>query len=227
MTRLRIVLIAAFVLFALTVSQSYAAKIHKGTVLEAKTAGPYTYMQIEEGKDKFWIAATPNKFEKGEKVSFSEQLWMYDFKSKSMDRVFKKILFVAVVHKGDGALEAAAKGRQKQAPAGRAVAKRPQPKAFGTFTVEELFTKKDTLKGKSVKVKGKVVKVLDGIMGMSWIHIQDGTGAAGSNDIIFTSKSDTAKVGSTVTAQGTLIVDKDFGSGYFYPVIMEDSTFTK
>jgi len=62
---------------------------------------------------------------------------------------------------------------------------------------------------------------------MNWVHIQDGTGAAGSDDIIFTSKSDIAAVGSTVVAQGTLIVDKDFGSGYFYPVIIEDSTFAK
>jgi hypothetical protein len=204
---------------------SYAAKIHQGTVIEATTAGPYTYMQIEEGKEKFWIAATPTKIKKGAKVSFAEQLWMYKFKSKSMNRVFDKILFVATVHEGDGALQAPTK--QRPMPTAKSFAPIKQKKAYGTFTVEELFTKKAELKGKSVKVKGKVVKVLDGIMGMSWIHIKDGTGAAGSDDIIFTSKRDTAVVGSTVTAQGTLITDKDFGSGYFYAVIMEDSTFTK
>ena len=225
MTRLRIILIAVFAVLIMTATHSFAAKIHKGTVLEAKTAGPYTYMQIKEGKEKFWIAATPNKFEKGTKVSFAEQLWMYKFKSKSMDRTFDKILFVAVVYEGDGALKTQAKTRP--APAAKSMAPYKQQKAFGTFTVEEVFTKKDELKGKSIKVKGKVVKVLQGIMGMNWIHIKDGTGAAGSDDIIFTSKRDKAVVGSTVTAQGTVIVDKDFGSGYFYPVIIQNSTFAK
>jgi hypothetical protein len=225
MTRLWIVIIALFTFLAVAVAPSYAAKIHKGTVIEATTAGPYTYMQIEEGKEKFWIAATPNKFKKGTKVSFAEQLWMYKFKSKSMDRVFDKILFVAKVYLGDDALKAPT--RERPTTAAKSMAPLKQKKAYGTFTVEELFTKKAELKGKSVKVKGKVVKVLDGIMGMTWVHIQDGTGATGSNDIIFTSKRDTAVVGSTVTAQGTLIIDKDFGSGYFYAVIMEDSTFTK
>jgi len=203
----------------MTASHSYAAKIHKGTILEAKTAGPYTYMHIEEGKEKFWIAATPSKLEKGAKVSFAEQLWMHEFKSKAMDRVFDKILFVAVVYEGDGALKTQAK--ERPAPAAESIAPLAQPKAFGTFTVAEIFAKRNELKGKSVKVKGKVVKVLQGIMGMNWIHIKDGTGAAGSDDIIFTSKTGTAAVGSTVTAQGTLITDKDFGASNFYGAVID------
>jgi len=225
MTRLRIVLIALFTIAIMTASQAYAAKIHKGVILETKDAGPYTYMQIKEGKDKFWIAATPSKIKKGAKVSFAEQLWMYDFKSKALDKVFKKILFVSVVYKGDGAVAAAESRRNRPQPVAKPAVKKPQPKAFGTYSVADLFAKKAELKGKSIKVKGKVVKVLSGIMGMNWVHIQDGTGADGSNDVIFTSKNDIATVGSTVTAQGTLIVDKDYGSGYFYPVIMQDSAF--
>ncbi len=226
MTRLRIVLIALFTVIIMTASQSYASKIHKGIVLETKNAGPYTYMHIEEGIRKFWIAATPNKFKKGTTVSFAEQLWMYDFKSKAMDKVFKKILFVAAVYEGDGAEKAAASRLNRPKPAAKAAVKAPQQKAYGTYTVADLFAKKADLNGKSVKVKGKVVKVLGGIMGMNWIHIQDGTGATGSNDIIFTSKTDTATVGATVTAQGTVVLDKDFGSGYFYAIILEDSTFS-
>ena len=227
MTRLRIVLIALFTIMLMTASQSYASKIHKGVVLETQNAGPYTYMHIEEGSEKFWIAATPNKFTKGAKVSFAEQLWMYDFNSKAMDKVFKKILFVAAVHEGDGAVAAAASRSSRPGPTIKNAPKKALPKAAGTFTVADIFAKKATLKGKSVKVKGKVVKVLGGIMGMNWVHIQDGTGGAGSNDIIFTSKTNTATVGTTVTAQGTVITDKDFGSGYFYAVMLEDSTFTK
>ncbi len=45
--------------------------------------------------------------------------------------------------------------------------------------------------------------------------------------MIFTSRDDTAEVGSEVTAQGRLEADKDFGAGYFYSVIVEDSSFIK
>ncbi len=95
----------------------------------------------------------------------------------------------------------------------------------GTYTVEELFAKKAELNAKVVTVKGEVVKVSNGIMGRSWIHIQDGTGAEGTNDIIFTSKVQTANVGDKVVATGTVATDKDFGYGYFYAVIVEDSAF--
>ena len=95
----------------------------------------------------------------------------------------------------------------------------------GTYTVEELFAKKADLNASIVTVKGEVVKVSNGIMGRSWIHIQDGTGVEGTNDIIFTSKVQTANVGDKVVATGTVATDKDFGYGYFYAIIVEDSAF--
>ncbi|WP_054696018.1 hypothetical protein [Geotalea toluenoxydans] len=48
-------------------------------------------------------------------------------------------------------------------------------KAIGTnaYTVEELYSNKESLDNKAVAVKGKVVKVSAGIMGKNWIHVQD------------------------------------------------------
>lgn len=96
----------------------------------------------------------------------------------------------------------------------------------GALTVADLFAKKQELNGKVVTIQGNVVKVSDGIMGKSWIHIQDGTGGKETNDIVFTSATQTAKVGDHVTAKGTLSIDKDFGYGYFYSVIVEEATFS-
>lgn len=98
--------------------------------------------------------------------------------------------------------------------------------AKGSYTVADLFAKKQELNGKIVTIKGNVVKVSDGIMGKSWIHIQDGTGGKETNDIVFTSSTQTATVGDHVTAKGTVAIDKDFGYGYFYSVIVEDATFS-
>lgn len=99
--------------------------------------------------------------------------------------------------------------------------------AAGATSVADLFAKKQELNGKSVTVDGNVVKVSEGIMGKNWIHIQDGSGAEGTNDIVFTSATQSAVVGDHVVATGTVATDKDFGYGYFYSVIVEDATFTK
>lgn len=97
----------------------------------------------------------------------------------------------------------------------------------GAVSVADLYAKKQEFNGKTVTVEGNVVKVSEAIMGKNWIHIQDGTGAEGTNDIVFTSPTQTAVVGDHVVATGTVATDKDFGYGYFYAVIVEDATFSK
>ncbi len=91
--------------------------------------------------------------------------------------------------------------------------------------VEEVFAKKDTLNGKKITVKGEVVKFNSGIMGKNWVHIRDGSGKPGTNDITATT-NDTANVGDKVVVTGTLAVGKDFGAGYKYEAIMEEATLT-
>ena len=49
--------------------------------------------------------------------------------------------------------------------------------------------------------------------------------AAGTHDLTVTTSS-TAKVGDTVLVNGPLTLDKDFGYGYQYNVIIEDASVT-
>jgi hypothetical protein len=83
---------------------------------------------------------------------------------------------------------------------------------------------RESLAGQTISLRGKVVKYNDGIMGRNWIHIRDGSGdsADGSNDLTVTSSEATA-VGETVVVTGKVIVDKDFGAGYSFPVMMEEA----
>lgn len=92
-------------------------------------------------------------------------------------------------------------------------------------TVEALNVEKAQLKGKQVAFKGKVVKVNNNIMKKNFLHIQDGTGKEGTNDVTVTS-TQTAKEGDTVSVVGKVMLDRDFGSGYTYPLIIEDATIT-
>lgn len=96
-------------------------------------------------------------------------------------------------------------------------------KAKDGYTVEELFTKQKELSGTKISVRGKVVKFSGGIMGKNWIHLQDGTGSAGTNDITVTTNQ-TAQVGKIVLINGTLTTNKDFGFGYKYDVIIEEAS---
>jgi hypothetical protein len=100
------------------------------------------------------------------------------------------------------------------------------PKAEGANakTVAELYAQRAALKGKEVTVQAKVVKVTSGVMGRNWLHVRDGSGSktAKTNDLTVTSEGN-AKVGDVVTVTGLVSVDKDFGAGYAYPVIIESA----
>lgn len=107
--------------------------------------------------------------------------------------------------------------------------KKEKSSAGKVYKVSELFAGKATLDKQKVTVKGKVVKVSSGIMNRNWIHLQDGSGSANKqdNDLTVTTSQGLPEVGKTVTVTGTLAKDKDFGSGYFYKVIVEDATIKK
>ncbi|MEK6725656.1 MAG: hypothetical protein AABY54_03780 [Deltaproteobacteria bacterium] len=91
------------------------------------------------------------------------------------------------------------------------------------YKVEELYAKKEELNGKKVTVKGKVVKFSAGIMGKNWIHLQDGSGKQGTNDITITTDQNTS-IGENITVTGNLVTNKDFGAGYKYEAIIEEAT---
>jgi uncharacterized protein YycO len=92
-------------------------------------------------------------------------------------------------------------------------------------TVAALHQNKATLAGQTIKAQGKVVKVNNNIMGRNFVHLQDGTGDANSNDLLITSKQ-TANVGDQVTISGVVTLNRDFGSGYAYPLLIEEASIT-
>ncbi|MDD5334031.1 MAG: hypothetical protein PHS32_09810 [Rhodoferax sp.] len=94
-------------------------------------------------------------------------------------------------------------------------------------TVAALYKDKTALAGKTISAQGKVVKVNNGIMGRNFVHVQDGSGdaKAGTNNLVVTSKQ-TAAVGDQVTISGLVVINRDFGSGYSYPLLIEEATVT-
>ena len=63
-------------------------------------------------------------------------------------------------------------------------------------------------------------------MKKNWIHIQDGTEFDGKFDLTITTDQE-VKVGDKISVEGNVHLDKDFGFGYFYDVIVEDAKISK
>ena len=149
---------------------------------------------------------------------------MANFTSKELKRTFPTILFVAkfsstpIVATEKFAISDPPKGKQ---PAVAKEGLKVKPAADG-ITIAELYAKKDSYGGKSVKIKGEVVKFNAQIMGKNWFHIQDGTTNNGDFDLTITSAAE-VKVGDIVTIEGVVALKKDFGAGYSYEVIVEEA----
>ncbi len=60
-------------------------------------------------------------------------------------------------------------------------------------------------------------------MELNWVHIQDGTEFEGKFDLTATS-IESFEVGSTVILEGILALNKDFGYGYKYEILLEKAT---
>jgi len=91
----------------------------------------------------------------------------------------------------------------------------------GGISIGDLYSQKERYNTKTVIVRGKVMKVNQAIMKRNWIHIQDGSGDENSFDLTVTT-DELPSVGDIVTLKGVVAVDKDFGSGYHYALIVEE-----
>jgi len=189
------------------------------TVEEKLDASNYTYLKVNENGNLFWIAVPRMDVKPGEKISFSKFMEMKNFKSETLDRTFESILFVDDAGKGKSGKDVASP--HANISTGKDVSIKVEPLKDG-YSVEQIYSKKSSIINKVVKVKGVVVKVNKDIMGTNWIHIQDGTGKDGTHDLLVTSET-VPEVGKTIIAEGKVISDKDFGAGYFYSVLLENS----
>jgi hypothetical protein len=198
----------------------------RGAVVETMRSGGYTYARVAVGGEEVWVAGPETTLAIGDAVDVAAGQLMTGFRSNTLDRTFDRIYFLSA---WSGAPTAGAPSPHADVAAARAPDLAPGeriPPAEGGQTVEQVLVGKAALGGRPVVVRGKVVKVNTGIMGKNWLHLQDGTGAAGTNDLTVTT-ADVAVVGDVIVARGTLALDKDFGAGYRYAALLEDATLER
>ena len=229
----------------------------RGKVLERIDAAPYSYLKLATPGGEVWAAVPQAPIENGTEVVVENPMAMDGFESKTLNRKFEKLYFGTLAGQGGAAQAAAPAGmppggmppggmppgaKGGMPPPGMAAqhaaagagpidagdVKVPKATGANARTVAEIHAQKAQLKDKKVTVRGKVVKSNAGIMGKNWIHVRDGSGTQekGDNDITVTSES-AASVGDVLVITGVVHVDKDFGAGYAYPVIIEEAVYSK
>lgn len=202
---------------------SMANGLATGKVVEVIDAAGYTYIRADVGGQEVWAAGPPTPMAVGDTVTFSTLIPMKNFHSKAMNRDFETLYFVdgfstlGSVAAGTGAHDSAA--GSAAAPATTQVGEKIEKVEDG-YTIAEALAQSRELAGMTIRVRGKVTKFTPGIMRKNWIHIEDGSS---DKDLIVTTTA-TTTVGSIIVAEGALSLDRDFGMGYFYEVLMEDAT---
>ena len=197
-------------------------QVHVVQVEEKMDASSYSYLKVNENGNSYWIAVPTMDVKPGEKIYFSKSMEMKDFKSETLGKTFESVLFVDDASKDAMGQDVASP--HSKISTGKDVSIKVEPLKDG-YSVEQIYSKKSSLVNKVVKVKGIVVKINKDIMNTNWIHIQDGTGKDGTHDLLVTSDT-VPEVGQTIIAEGKVISDKDFGAGYFYSVLLENSKIT-
>ncbi len=203
----------------------------KGKVVETMNAGGYTYVLIDSGASKAWAAAPQFAVKIGDSVVVTEAMPMKGYHSKTLNRTFEVVYFsgnVAVNGRRTGDVSATTALPQGHPPTGVTPAAAGPDlsginRAAEGQTVAEIYAGKAKLAGKRIAVRGRVVKFNGGILGKNWLHIRDGSGAEGTNDLTLTTAA-TAKIGDLVLVTGVLATDRDFGGGYKYGLIVEEAT---
>ncbi len=197
---------------------------HKIIAEEVIQTNSYTYINAREGDKTYWMAVGKISVKEGTTLYYTRGMEMKNFESKDLDRTFESILFVDQVSDKPMGMPGMAAGADPHAKAKSAAKEQISVKpAKGGISIGELYADKSSYKDRLAIISGKVTKFNPGIMGRNWVHIQDGSEADGNFDLTVTTESD-VKVGDIVTFSGIIALDKDFGAGYSYKVIMENAT---
>ena len=90
-------------------------------------------------------------------------------------------------------------------------------------TVARIFAERQRDAGQTLRVRGTVIKLTEGVLGKNYLHLWDGSASAeGPADLTVTSV-EVFEIGETVEVEGQLAIDQDVGAGYRYDALLKDA----
>ncbi len=202
-----------------------SSALHAVTALEVIQTTSYTYLRVKENNIENWLAVPKMEAEVGATYYYTGGVEMKDFTSKELGRNFESVFFLGNITTSPNAFkkkEQLAKSHTSTVQSTVVKSKVKVEPAEGGVTIAELFADKEKYDGKVVKISGQVTKYNAAIMDKNWVHLQDGTEHSGKFDLVATTNL-TFKKGDTITLTGRITLNKDFGYGYVYEIILEDA----
>jgi hypothetical protein len=179
-----------------------ARETHSATVLEVNHTDSYTFILVDQEGTERWVAAKIIDTAPGDTVEYAGGTLMRDFHSKSLDKTFEEILFLANIRIA------------QQADAG------------DQMSIAELYANRADLAGKTVTVRALVRGVLTNVQGKNWVTVSDGTGIA-PDDTLLAVTTQTAVLGEALLVQGTVRTDVNVSPQHQYKVVIEDAEFVR
>ncbi|MEX1384468.1 hypothetical protein [Lutibacter sp.] len=203
--------------------------VHKIVIDEFIGGGTYAYLNVTENNESYWMAIPIMDVKEGGTYYYNGGMVMKDFKSEQLNRVFEEIIFVEGIRTSEELMAKPQNDGHNHTQ--NAIADVVEEvvkieKAANGIHLNELLSNKKAFAGKEVILKGKVIKVNNGIMEKNWVHIADGTQFADKKSITITTQ-ELAKVGDVVTFKGKVTLEKDFGYGYVYDILLEEGKLIK
>lgn len=204
--------------------------IHSVVVKEILPASKYNYLKVSENNEEFWIAIRKQQVNVSETYFYKKALLKTNFESKEHNKVFDKIYLVTSLVQSNHGNSAGALTQHtpddghNHATETKNTTSNKVTQQEGSIKIADLVKDPKTYEGKIVQISGKCVKVNPNIMNRNWIHIKDGT--KDDFDLVITSESFVPE-GTEVTMKAIVVLNKDFGAGYQYDLILENGTIVK
>lgn len=204
-------------------STSSAQEVHKVVAQEVLQTEKYTYLRVTEDGNETWIAVPKTNAEVGATYYYKGGLKKTNFKSVEHNRIFETVYLVSGISTSPAAGNITGAHMHVNTSPGEGQDQNItiDPPEDG-ITIAELFENRSQYGGKTVRVRGRCVKRNNMIMDRNWVHIQDGTLDDEEQNLTVTTMEN-IPLGAVVTFEGVIALNKDFGAGYKYEIIMEEA----
>ena len=207
-------------------NSSFSDKFHTVKINEILQASKYVYLNVTENNEQFWIATRTMDVTIGETYYFKGGLLKTNYENKELNQVFKKIYLISgslvtANHSTSSNINKSVTSKKKTVKPTpiqiKTISKKIEVK--GSMKISELVANPTKYEGKTIQISGVCVKSNPNIMNKNWMHLKDGS--KDDFDLVITSDTFVPE-GKIVTIKATVTLNKDFGAGYKYDLILEN-----
>lgn len=206
--------------------------LHTVKVNEILPSSKYLYINVnEEGvEEPFWIATRIMDINVGEIYFYNGGLLKTNYESKEYNKVFEKIYLISSnLVPADHANNPGLLEKNNASTAKPKLKNIPKPISApvkivtvkGSVKIAELVKNFKKYEGKTIQISGVCVKLNANIMGKNWVHLKDGS--KDDYDLVVTT-NEIINEGTIVSMKAKVSLNKDFGAGYKYDLILEEGT---